>query len=259
MSNIDHANDEATCDAREFAPEYHEKTAVLGFEDVSASTLRYRAVDFTYETRTNTLRTIRCVGGAAAAEHNDVPVGFVGFWHDNTKYAYSPGERELITVNRDGENRLVADERSIRRIEEVTYPDTAPVVGAVDTEVTATIYYRTKRSDSMQQVDVVVDSLESGAGKISGDTTDGERRIKALTRWERDITSYSGGREQTLGKVARVEFPKGHRFTLDVEGLTDDKADRVREAIERAVGGTFRGDEEVAVRHDGRIPEEESA
>ena len=66
--------------------------------------------------------------------------------------------------------------------------------------------------------------------------------------------SKHGTKELTLGKVTRVEFPRGHRFTVDIEGIGDKKAgERGEEAIARKVKKAFRYSDSINVTHEGLI------
>jgi hypothetical protein len=49
-----------------------------------------------------------------------------------------------------------------------------------------------------------------------------------------------------------VEFPRGQRFVVDVEGLGDRGVDRVREKLGRAAGSAV-AEGEVSVTHEGRL------
>lgn len=96
-----------------------------------------------------------------------------------------------------------------------------------------------------RNVNLEYDVLENR--KIERFVGEMQRRIEALTRWERDIES----RHTTLGKVARVEFPRGHRFTVAIEGISDDRAEQGIETLERYARKAFKYGDSVEVEHDG--------
>lgn len=237
---------------RPTVPPYRETTSEIELADVSAVTMQTNPLDWTYTTRhgTRTIRSRKC--GSAGGISDDVPDEAVPFWHDGTKYAFHLEDRCLLSVGRTTETRTVASRAEIRRVETVSYPTSAPVEGAVSDGVEATIYYRSPRSDAMQTVTVDVTLVEGRGGRLSGEDVDGDRRIEAETRWERKVTSKHGTTERPLGRTARVEFPRGQRFVVDVEGLGDRGVDRVREKLGRAAGSAV-AEGEVSVTHEGRL------
>jgi hypothetical protein len=255
MKEHTHATPDRTAERKEFAPEYAEKTEEIDPEEITATVLKHHTTDFTYFTRKGT-KTVRCVSGQTPANYNETAEGFISFYDDGTEYAYNPEEQRLITINRNGENRTIAQADDFYKFENVQYPERAPVEVAVDTDVEATIYYRSPQSDRMQTVTIEVSLLEGNlsAPEISGKEVGTGRRIKAQTRWEREIVSKHGTTERPLGKVARVEFPKGHAFTVQVEGLGDETADRAPDQIANKVQSAFRSKGvSVNVSHDGRL------
>jgi hypothetical protein len=217
-----------------FAKPYAEEYEELDQSEFKAVNVQHTAIDIEYHTRRGT-KTVRSHGLNLPSDWNDIPEGFGSFYHDGRKYAYSPEQRKLMTVPRDGPNRTVAEGNDIYKVRAVTFGERAPVKGAIGTDREATIYYRSNRSDKMQTVTVWVKRLEGNrsASKITG-TDENGRRIEALTRWERDISTY----HTTLGKVARVEFPRGQRFTVEVEGISQkqarDRFDRLEKYASKA-------------------------
>lgn len=237
-------------DEKKFAAEYEEEFEKIPLEDITGTKLTHSAnLDFTYRTNAGSHRTIRCYHGSPKKSYNDIPEGFYSFHHGDRKYAYSPEEQRLITINRDAPNVTVATTDDILRVEAVTFGERAPVVGAVQKDVEATVYYRSPRSDRMQSVTLTVEFLEGreSASEFSG-SDDRGRRFEVRTRWERDIVVRNGANEQTLGRVARVEFPRGKRLTVDVEGVPGDRIEEHLEKIERVIEGkAFRHDHDVEV------------
>jgi len=184
---------------------------------------------------------------------NDIPGGFYSFHHDGTKYAYNPTEKRLITIG-DEQHTTVAEGNDFYKFEKVDFPTRAVIKGAIEKDVQATIYYRSPRSDKMQLVTVNVQFMEGQAAQITGKEVGSGRRIEALTRWERDIVSKHGTNERTLGKVTRVEFPRGHQFTVEVEGIGESKAGETgEERIRKHVSKAFRHSDSVNVTHDGTL------
>lgn len=232
---------------KQFAKPYSEEKEQIDIDDLAIGNAQHSTLDITYQTRRGS-KTVRSHCWSPAGDWNDIPEGFASFYDGGRKYAYNPAERRLITVPRNSPNRTLAQGDGIYKIEVVSFGERAPVVGAVGKDRPATIYYRSPRSDRMQQVTVRVKYLEGdrSAARITGKDENG-RRIDALTRWERDIES----RHTTLGKVARVEFPRGHRFTVSVEGIGDDKAKRGVERLEKYAGKAFKYADSVDAEHDG--------
>lgn len=241
-----------------FADEYNETLTEIPLQAITGTKLTHSCnIDITYRTNANTHRTIRCYHASEPASYNETPEGFYSWYYDGTEYAYSPDDQRLITINRNGSNVTVATSDDIVRVEEVEFGERAPVAGAVTSDVEVTIYYRSPRSDTMQSVTVDVGRLESrrSASEISGVDEDG-RKIVAKTRWEREIVAGRGRRKRTLGRVARVEFPRGKRLTVDVENVQREKIEDRLESIEQVIAEkAFRhsDDVEVSVEIDGDL------
>lgn len=237
---------------KKFASKYREEKEERDPENITSVTLEHHTVDITYFTRHGT-KTVRCRGAMGKASYNDIPEGFYSFYHEGKQYAYNPEEKRLITVNKE-QNRTVAEGDEIYKFEMVHFPTRAPVKGAIDNDVEATVYYRSPRSDKMQSVTINVRFMEGQGVNISGKEIGTGRRIEATTQWERDIVSKHGTKERTLGKVTRVEFPRGHRFTVEIEGIGENKAgERGEEAIARKVKKAFRYSDSIDVTHEGPI------
>lgn len=237
---------------KDFASEYREETEELDPENISSVTLEHHTVDIHYHTRKGT-KTVRCRGASGPASYNDIPDGFYSFWVEGKKYAYNPEEKRLITVGSE-QDTTVAEGDDIYKIELVSFPNRAVVEGGIDDEVEATIYYRSPRSEEMQSVTVKVSYLEGQAAEITGKEVGTGRRIRARTRWERDIVSKHGTSERTLGKVTRVEFPKGHRFTVEIEGIDESKAgEQGEDRIAKRVKKAFRHSDSIEVTYEGGL------
>jgi hypothetical protein len=240
---------------------YREKTETVDPEDVSEVTLRHHTVDITYRPRSGyRQKTVRSRAATGPAKYNSVPEGFYGFWNDGQHLAYNPEERRLVSLEGDSPQTLAAGEE-IHRIERVQFPQRPPVTGAVQEDVEAEVFYWSDRSENLCSVTIEVERVEENTNnpwRIRGqDVADDDRRIEAMVRDERDITAKTwASNEVHLGKVARVEFPLGHRYVVDIRDLPDDKASSAIENIQRRLTKR-RGYNNVAVSHDGRIPDED--
>lgn len=227
--------------------------------DVTTNTFTWgSAVDITYRSRFANYgtKTVRSVGAIEATDRDNAPEGSVAFWDDGKKYAYHPEEQVLYSLEGDSPRRI-SEDGGIVRIEDVGFKQRVPLDGAVQEGVEAEVYYWSSRSGNLTSVTIAVDRCEentSNPWRLSGkDASDSTRRIEAEVRHEREITSKPfGGNKQRLGRVARVEFPKGHRYTVDLNGLPDDKA---RDAVENIKSRLTkrRGYDDVSVEHEGRI------
>ncbi|MFC6770299.1 hypothetical protein ACFQDD_01955 [Halorubrum pallidum] len=241
-------------EAKEYAEEYHEAIEEIGVEKVTVDRLRRKTTDITYWTGQGTTRTVRIYGATESSSYNSFPEGFYGFYHNGKKYAYSPEQDKLISIPSRDKTITVADSEAIIRYEEVNFPERAVVDGAVQKGVEATVYYRTPRSDSIQSVTMRVKHVEGRyPAQISGPEVDGDRRIEASIKHDRTIQTTVP--DMTLGRVARVEFPKGHQFSLAIEGIEDDRVTDARiESVEQKIKSAFRGKaDDVTLSHEGHI------
>lgn len=242
-------------------PEYREKTEEIDPEEVSGVTLRHHTVDISYRSRVSKRRkTVRSNGAVEATEYNSTPEGFYGFWNDGQHLAYNPEERRLVSLEGDHPQTLASGDE-IHRIERVQFPQRPPVVGAVQEGAEAEVFYFSERSGNLNSVTIEVERVEENTDnpwRITGkDVTDRDRRVEAMVRDERDITSKQwASKEVHLGKVARVEFPLGHRYVVDIYDLPDDRAGKAIEKIQKRLTRR-RGYNDVDVSHEGRIPDDE--
>lgn len=235
MTNTQTGRSEQT-DSKSFAPPYSETTEGIDPDTLSAERMRYNAFDFTYETHSGT-RTVRSVRATSADRADYIPEGATKFWYEGRQYAFFPGECRMMSVGRDKQNVTVATADELVAVEEVTFPSPAPVEGGVSEGAEATIYYRSPQSDSMQSVTIEAEFIEGEGGRITGSDVGSDRQIEVLTRWERTITSRQGGKEQSLGRTARVEFPRGRKFVVEVEGMMTDQSEKVKQRIRDNVRG----------------------
>jgi hypothetical protein len=246
------------------ATRYREKTTEYdpADDDLTAGTLlRADALEVRYQTHRGTLKTVRgtspCEPGTM--EDHDETLGVV-FRESGEKWAYNPETRTLKSVNYGGEDRTLADGDHVLSVTTVDFPRRVPVQGAPQENVTATVWYRSDQSENLVRMNVEVDRFE-GSGKdvrVSGEDPRRDRRVEFYTGFDRRVESR-GRQTRRLGRVVRVEFPKGHRFTVDFENLPDDRAEKIRDQLERKAqslaNGHSRGTNvqvEVSVDHEGR-------
>lgn len=237
---------------KEYASKYRENSEERDPQSITPTTLKLHTLDITYTTPHGT-KTVRSTNAIPKASYNDIPDGFHSFHYDGQKYAYNPEKTQLISINTN-QNHTLATKDDIQRIEKIDFPTAVPVKGNIDTDVDATVYYRSPRSDTMQSVTITVQHMEGIADVIYGADNTGERQIEATTRWERDIKSRHRTEKRTLGKVTRVEFPRGHQFTVDLEGMDNATAENhAEEQIEKALRNVFQHTDSVTVTHDGEL------
>lgn len=249
-------------DGRRFAKHYREETTDHSPADVSASMFATETVvDFTYVTLQGSRRTIRAVNPTGPASYNDVPEGFFGFWVGGSRYAYNPDDQRIITISRDGQTRTVAESDQVRSITEIEYPTRAVVVGAIQEDVTVQVFYRSNQSGRIKSMEVEVEHIEGkyAIGELTGHSVDLDARVEVRTKWEREIKT-KGRRGRTLGRVVRVEFPRGHRFVVDVHGLKERDLEHAPERIRSAISRRLNTREiDAVVSHDGPIPHDADA
>jgi hypothetical protein len=175
------------------------------------------------------------------------------------KYHLTP-EGELRTAPYKDTGQRLAEPEDVLKITGVDFPSAVPTEGAVQEGVTATVFYRSNRSGSVNTVDVNVDHMDGHASKFSfsGYEADDDRRFEVSNCHER-ILKRKGRHETTLGRVVRVEFPAGHQFTVKAKNLTDEgaervSAERVKEELQSLMSSSHdEADVELEVTHDGRI------
>lgn len=249
---------ERSSEGRRFAKRYREEETEVSPNEVSQRRFKKEiAIDISYETSQGTVRTVRARTPSSPTSYDDVSEEFLIFWHDGERYAYNPEKRILKSINSGGRDVTLAEGDSIRSLTEIQYPTRAVVVGAVQDGITARVFYRSNQSDQIKTMDV---EIAESAGRLSaGEITGmaGGRRVRMLTQWEREIETV-GSQSHSLGRVVRVEFPRGHRYTINVHGLEDSQAelteDRIKRAVAKSVGTS---DVEVEVEHNGRMPTDE--
>ena len=246
-------------DGRRFAERYREEKTELSPEEVSRSALQYHVYDIAYTTARGRSRTVRSVQAKPPTSYNDVPEDFLSFWDDEDHYAYNPDTQVLKSINRGGTNMTIAEGEKVRSLIKINYPTRAVVVGAVQDGVTVRVFYRSNQSGRIKTMDVEIDESSGrfDANEIMGEAVDRDQRVKLRTKWERDIETV-GVKGQKLGKVVRVEFPRGHQYTLNIHGLTDQTAgEKVEERIRGAIAKKLHtSDLSIDVQHEGRIPDE---
>ncbi|WP_152520762.1 hypothetical protein [Halorhabdus tiamatea] len=170
---------------------------------------------------------------------------------------YFPEDRVLKSVNRE-RNVTLAEGDDILKIRRIEFPKPAPVAGTLQEDVEATVFYRSNQSGNIKSKTLTVSSIEGAGNKLRLFAEDDSKTYDILTDRNRRI-KHRYGDERTIGRVVRVEFPEGHRYQVEIKGLTDEKATEIfgkdtTEVLERAVnGGLKRQEVEVEVTHQGRI------
>lgn len=178
--------------------------------------------------------------------------------HGDNRFAYQPDEAVLRSVNRN-QNVTLAEGKDILTVTTTEYPKPAPVAGAVQEDVNATVFYRSTQSEAIKSKTLEISTCE-GRGdhfRFYGENEDGTD-YEIVTDRQRELTLRFGDK-RTLGRVVRVEFPEGHRYTVDIKGLTDDDATEIfgrktTKVLEQAIDGQLdTRDIEVEATHDGQI------
>lgn len=238
---------------RKVAPEYEEE-----YEDVTApvndDTVRSNVYRITYETHMGTERTVRAQY-MSSLRLDRVPDGMYRFEDPSSEreYLYDPEEVNLYTVRDDGPNLVSEDPQ----FEKVIFPESAPIYGAVQDDVVATVYYWSPLSDELQSVEVEVGSTYDSPHNVSGEIVETGQHVDFRMTHDREIKTF----DRVLGRVAAVEFPEGHSFTVNVKGLSDEKAEEYykdkpsTQVIEETLAAKFDSELDIEVEHNGRIEE----
>lgn len=247
---------------KRFADPYEES-----YEDVPLDNLpvRHKAVDLTYRTHKGTRKTVRSTYMSEPSDSDRKQHGFgedEPWWmfhgEGDGYYAYHTDERILKSLDtsilRDGQDVTLASGDDILSAKRVKYPEPAVIDGTRQDGVEATVYYRSPRSDSIVSVDVMIENDYDHDPEMQATRQSDGERLYVWPRYHRKLLKGSRSGGTFLGRVCRVEFPVGHRYTVDVRGLPDYKADEYIERIQKAVDGAYRYDDvETEVTHDGRI------
>lgn len=264
--------DVATDGGRDFAAEYDERRVEADPVDLSYNRTRglcfagdsrrkdagQTAIEFEYTTSHGNTKVVRALQATKASSFDarrfpdDVDLEDVEAYtfHDGGDgYAYTDDGR-LWSYGADHAYRPVGDVDAVYRVD---LPEAAPVTGAVQDGVEVTVWYRSKRSGNMKRMRLEDVSVDWEGDRVRGYHARRDRRVEAEAVFDRSVTTQ-GKREEEVGKCARIDFPAGHRYTVDAVGVTDDHAanvcDAIEEAVESRVGGA---DVDVDVTHDGRI------
>ena len=116
----------------------------------------------------------------------------------------------------------------------------------------------------MKEITLQEVAVDWNGDRVRGYHARRDRTVEAEAVFERSATT-KGKRDTEIGKVARIEFPEGHTFTVDIRGLTDDDAAHMwgsggedldaADVVREAVAEKFqrRDVDGVDVTHDGRI------
>jgi hypothetical protein len=234
---------------KKFADEYHEQAEKISLSQITTTTLR-NPIDFTYKTYNGT-KTVRSISAHSSLNFSDEL--FV-FYDNDTKYGFNVESKTLYTVDRSRETpiRKIASPDNILTVEQISFPTRAPVVGAIQTDVPATIYYRSPRSDQMQSIEIKVSHNENDI-LFEGESTQNGDWIRALCIHERTIRKEHPQRH--LGRVTRVEFPRGQSFTVNIEGISDDNIAEIEDRLESTIDGTYPipDDATISVSHSEQL------
>jgi hypothetical protein len=237
----------------EYADPYEESSERVDHSSLSAEHMGYHTYDITYPTPSGT-KTVRVRSATQTTRIDTVPDHYAYFWDDGRRLAYSPTDHRLVSLERDGVPMTLAQGDGIDRIEKVTYPPGAPVCGAIQTGVDATVYYRSARTGTMQEMEMHVRREEAEGWRLTGKRLSDGSRVEVHTRGERDTNVRHYPAWQTLGKTARVEMPRGCQYTVDVENLPVEKGDDYADRIKSAIEGISRHDSvDVTVTNDGEL------
>jgi len=234
---------------KEFAEEYYEETEEIELGEVTATTLR-DPIDFTYKTYNGT-KTVRSISAHSSLHFSD---NLYVFYDSGTQYGFNIESKTLYSVDQSRETPIhtIASPDDILTVEQVSFPTRAPVVGAIQTDVPATIYYRSPRSDQMQSVEIEVSHNENDI-LFEGESTQNGDWIRALCIHERTIQKEHPQRH--LGRVTRVEFPRGQSFTVNIEGIPDDNIAEIEDRLESTIEGTYPipDDAAISVSHSRQL------
>ena len=235
--------------SKEFAAEYYEQTKEINLSEITATTLR-DPIDFTYKTYNGT-KTVRSISAHSSLHFSDELYVF----HDNdTKYGFNIESKTLYSVDQSRETPIhtIASPDDILTVERISFPTRVPVVGAIQKNVPATIYYRSPRSDQMQSVEIEVSHNENDI-LFEGESTQNGDWVRALCIQERTIQKEHPQRH--LGRVTRVEFPRGQAFTVKIEDISDDNIAEIEDRLESTIKGTYPipSDANISVSHDRQI------
>lgn len=261
-----------THNGKEIAEEYQEDATVLAPDKISEDQVRGAGVvEVDYTTQRNTIKTLRGESprDPGVAEPDDVDKIVAGFGDD--EFAYDVEDIVVTTadVTRD-EQAVLATSDDIVEVRIIEYPENVPVVGAPQQDVEAKIYFRSKRNDNIKTKTIEVTALDasyegpvdatsSNMLIINGTNKADGRKVEASTAWDRKLVT-SGRQDVEVGKVVRVEFPLGHRFTVDLRHLLDDEVDVAEEKLEEHAqeitdrySENIENEESVEVKYEGRI------
>jgi hypothetical protein len=214
------------------------------------------AIEFEYTTSHGNTKVVRAIQPTRASSFDadrfpsDVDFDSVSaytFHDDGDAYAYTDDGR---LWSRGDSYRCVGDVDAVYRVD---FPESAPVTGAVQDGVSVTVHYRSKRSGNLKTMRIDDVSVDWEGDRVQGYHARRDRTVEVRAVFERGVVT-KGSREEEVGKCARIDFPAGHAYTVDVYGVADDDADSVHDSIESVVSKAVGVDDrDVDVTHDGRI------
>jgi len=264
-------------DEGEFAEPYEEHRVEVDEDDLTHSRFRgltlvddsrrkssgKTAIEFEYTTRHGNPKVVRALQATSASsfdrdrfpESADLDgVEAYTFHDDGDGYAYTDDGR-MWSYGDDRTYRVVGDVDAVYRVD---LPESAPVTGAVQDGVSVTVQYRSNRSGNMKTIRLDDVDVDWEGDRVRGYHARRDRTVEVEAVYERSVVSksYSGG-DREVGKCARIEFPAGHTYTVDVEGVADDEVDDVAGVLKQSLASDLEAitdnDVAVGVTHDGRI------
>lgn len=264
-----------TEDGKVLETEYRENKRVIELDELSHGELKkWDAIEVDYLSQQGAEKTIR--GGDPRSPSTLQPDDFEGIvFGRKPTYGINPSTRKLFKMNGSKKDpTLLVRLDSHTEIRGIEFPGPVPVDGAVQEDVTATVWYKSSRNGNIKNVDVDVRNVEgsygqngTGAGQsllIEGTNKYRKGTIEAESAWERRIYTRHQGTTRKLGRVLRVEFPEGHQFTVKLKGLPDEKSDMAGRKLQEYAQTIIKqydaspGDTEdfqVEVEYDGEIEE----
>jgi hypothetical protein len=121
---------------------------------------------------------------------------------------------------------LVASGTDIMEGWEIEWPNPAPVCGDISEEEDITVWYVTNRGN-VRSLEMYAEYVEGDRSGVTVRGDDGDGTIEFRSNGARVIES-----DRKMGHVARVEFPRGVRITVDVEGTRDVDAESIKQHLE---------------------------
>lgn len=149
----------------------------------------------------------------------------VGVTNYRYRLIFEPSEEKLWRTWGDGWS-LVASGTDIMEGWKIEWPDGAPVCGDVCDDEDITVWYMTNRGN-LRSIEMHAEFVEGGRDSVSVTGYHDGDRVKFRSDGPRIIQN-----DRKMGHVARVEFPRGVRITVDVEGRRDIDPESIKRHLE---------------------------